>query len=393
MAADYGRIHRLLKILALIQGGEGWTPRPLAQECGTTERTFCRDLRTWRPPGSRTSSTWRTAATRFARTSSCRPCSSRSTSRWPSPSWPSTSAPGSRSRLRGPPRAIAKVRGVLPPMIRRELEHAESNVSIRLAAASPARGDGGRVRDGEAGIARQSSLAVWLRVARRQRRRQHKGGRGRCRRAGVPSRTQCFSVSGRGTRSGGGRGEVRCLKLNQFVRVELTPQNPRDPEVVQRGVSLGQRVADDPRTHVLRCRAALRPAVRRDDRRHALAPDAGDRLAPRPVDHVSVHGGWPGRDRLVGAEHGTALQGQETGRAGKPSARLKPRDGEAVRAAMTINGWRRHERADATTGAKGRLGRGGAHAPGLAAFHSGGAADVPAEFPAALPSPDQPCKW
>src|SRR5688572_31735726 len=46
MAADYGRSHRLLKILTLIQGGGGgWTPRRLAQECDTTERTIYRDLK------------------------------------------------------------------------------------------------------------------------------------------------------------------------------------------------------------------------------------------------------------------------------------------------------------------------------------------------------------
>src|SRR3954466_16318294 len=45
MAADYSRVHRLLKILTLIQGGGGWTPRRLSQECGTTERTSYRDLK------------------------------------------------------------------------------------------------------------------------------------------------------------------------------------------------------------------------------------------------------------------------------------------------------------------------------------------------------------
>src|SRR5580700_134776 len=45
MAADYSRIHRLLKILMLIQGSKGWTPRTLAGECGTTERTIYRDMK------------------------------------------------------------------------------------------------------------------------------------------------------------------------------------------------------------------------------------------------------------------------------------------------------------------------------------------------------------
>ena len=42
---DYSRIHRLLKILTLIQGEKGWTPKRLALECETTERTIFRDLK------------------------------------------------------------------------------------------------------------------------------------------------------------------------------------------------------------------------------------------------------------------------------------------------------------------------------------------------------------
>lgn len=45
MAADYGRIHRLLRILTLIQGEAGWNARRLAVECATTERNIYRDLK------------------------------------------------------------------------------------------------------------------------------------------------------------------------------------------------------------------------------------------------------------------------------------------------------------------------------------------------------------
>ncbi len=45
MAADYSRIHRLLKILTLIQGESGWTAKRLSLECGTTQRTIYRDLK------------------------------------------------------------------------------------------------------------------------------------------------------------------------------------------------------------------------------------------------------------------------------------------------------------------------------------------------------------
>lgn len=45
MPADYGRIHRLLKILMHIQAENGWTAKRLALECSTTERNIYRDLK------------------------------------------------------------------------------------------------------------------------------------------------------------------------------------------------------------------------------------------------------------------------------------------------------------------------------------------------------------
>ncbi len=41
--ADYTRIHRLLKVLTLIQSGQKATPTELAEECGVDERTIFRD--------------------------------------------------------------------------------------------------------------------------------------------------------------------------------------------------------------------------------------------------------------------------------------------------------------------------------------------------------------
>ena len=57
MAVDYSRIHRLLKILTLIQGSKGWTPKRLALECGTTERTIYRDMKMLEVRGFRTFTT------------------------------------------------------------------------------------------------------------------------------------------------------------------------------------------------------------------------------------------------------------------------------------------------------------------------------------------------
>ncbi len=44
MSADYSRIHRLLRILLLIQSEPGWNADRLANKCGTAVRTIYRDL-------------------------------------------------------------------------------------------------------------------------------------------------------------------------------------------------------------------------------------------------------------------------------------------------------------------------------------------------------------
>lgn len=43
-APDYARLHRILKILSLIQGQKGWNVSRLAAECAVTQRTIYRDL-------------------------------------------------------------------------------------------------------------------------------------------------------------------------------------------------------------------------------------------------------------------------------------------------------------------------------------------------------------
>lgn len=45
MPADYSRIHRLLKIMTLIQSDDDWTAQRLADECGVTVRTIYRDMK------------------------------------------------------------------------------------------------------------------------------------------------------------------------------------------------------------------------------------------------------------------------------------------------------------------------------------------------------------
>lgn len=45
MGTDYRKVHRLLRIVTLVQGGGHWRPKDLAVACGTTERSVFRDLK------------------------------------------------------------------------------------------------------------------------------------------------------------------------------------------------------------------------------------------------------------------------------------------------------------------------------------------------------------
>ncbi len=44
MPIKYTRVHRLLEIISLVQGQDGWTAKALAQRCDTTERNIYRDI-------------------------------------------------------------------------------------------------------------------------------------------------------------------------------------------------------------------------------------------------------------------------------------------------------------------------------------------------------------
>lgn len=45
MPADYSRVHRLLRIITLVQGGGTWTPESLADACGVKPRSIFRDIK------------------------------------------------------------------------------------------------------------------------------------------------------------------------------------------------------------------------------------------------------------------------------------------------------------------------------------------------------------
>lgn len=141
MAANYTRIHRLLKIITLIQGERGWTSRRLAEECGVSERTIFRDLKMldaagipyFFDPDNKCYSIHRdfflppmqlTLDEALALTALAEHVGA-------SEQVPFTQAAA---------RAISKIRGHLPVALRQELEEIERHMTIRLAASQPSDG-------------------------------------------------------------------------------------------------------------------------------------------------------------------------------------------------------------------------------------------------------------
>jgi predicted DNA-binding transcriptional regulator YafY len=216
MPADYSRIHRLLRILTLIQGSKGWTTKRLADECGTTVRTIFRDLKMldgagipyfydpvdkcyavrrdfFMPPVQLTLDESLALATLAEHCGGAEQV-------------PFTKAAS---------RAISKIRGLLPAGVRRELEQIEGSVAIKLAAANPPEGSADvydTVRDA---LTRRHALNCEYESLEKK--------------PGEPflfhpyallfNQRAWYAIGYHSRRRG-----VRCLKLTRFTKVEPTNQ-------------------------------------------------------------------------------------------------------------------------------------------------------------------------
>ncbi len=217
MAADYSRIHRLLKILTLIQGSTGWTASRIAAECGTTERTTYRDLQMLQgagipyfyddekkcysirrdfflPPVQLTLDESLALAALAEHVGGAEQI-------------PFTKAAG---------RAITKIRGQLPAKIRDELERLDDRVSIKLAAAAPP--------EGMADVYETVRTALSSRKALRCKYDSMTNGKVTDKNAFL-FRPYTLLFNQRAWYVLGyhaGRKEVRCLKLSRFTQTEPT---------------------------------------------------------------------------------------------------------------------------------------------------------------------------
>jgi predicted DNA-binding transcriptional regulator YafY len=141
MAVDYSRIHRLLKILTLIQGSKGWTPRRLALECGTTERTIYRDMKMLEGAGIPYFFDEQEKCYSIRRDFFLPPLQltldeALSLAVLAEHVGGAEHVPFTKAASR----AISKVRGQLPAGIRNELGRIEDRVAIKLAATNPPEG-------------------------------------------------------------------------------------------------------------------------------------------------------------------------------------------------------------------------------------------------------------
>jgi proteasome accessory factor B len=220
MAADYSRIHRLLRILTLIQGEKGWTPKRLALECGTTERTIYRDLKMLEGAGIPYFFDGQTGGYRVRRDFFMAPVQltldeTLALAALANCVGGEEQVPFTDAAARG----ISKIRSVLPQAIRSELEKIEDHVAIKLAASSPPESARDVHRLVQAALAHKRVL--------------------RCR---YDSLSPANAKQGAATfllhpytlffsqrawyviGHHAARGEIRCLKLNRFTKIELTDE-------------------------------------------------------------------------------------------------------------------------------------------------------------------------
>ena len=217
MAADYSRIHRLLKILTLIQGSKGWTPKTLAQECSTTERTIYRDMKMLEGAGipyfyDDDAKCYGVQRDFFMPPVQMTLDESLALAALAEHVGGHEQVPFTKAAAR----AISKIRGQLPAPIRRELEQIEDHVAIKLAATHPP--------EASADVYEKVRSALSRKLALRCEYESVSSGSKKNGQAFILKpytlffNQRAWYVAGHHSK----HDDVRCLKLNRFNRIEPT---------------------------------------------------------------------------------------------------------------------------------------------------------------------------
>lgn len=222
MPADYSRIHRLLRILTLIQGSEGWSAARLARECSTTERTIYRDMKILEGAGIPYFYDAITKGYCVRRDFFLPPVQmtldeALALVALAEQVGASDQIPFTRSASR----AIGKVRSQLPAGIRSELDKIVDHVAIKLAAAMPP--------DGVADVYQTMQTAI---AERQQLRCAYDSAGGDTNGVTFVFSPYALLFSQRAWYVLGHHGrhdQVRCLKLNRFSQIQVTGETFKRP--------------------------------------------------------------------------------------------------------------------------------------------------------------------
>ncbi len=226
MAIDYSRIHRLLRIMTLIQGSHGWTAARLAGECKVTPRTIYRDMDILSSAGIPYFYDEQKRCYGIARDFFMPPVQltlEESLALVALGEHVAQSEQVPFTRAGG--KAVEKIRGLLPAGIRDEIEKIAGHVTIKLSPVNPPEG----TQDVYETVRKALSQRQMLKCAYESVSNNGNGsgsGKGRDSSNGpflFKPYTLFFSqrawyVVGHH----GGRNEVRCLKLNRFSSLKLT---------------------------------------------------------------------------------------------------------------------------------------------------------------------------
>jgi proteasome accessory factor B len=219
LAADYSRIHRLLKILTLIQGESGWTAQALADECGTSTRTIYRDLRMLEGAGIPYFFDEEKNCYQVRRDFFMPPVSLGLDESLALIALSEHIGGKEQIPLTKPAaRAIAKIRSLLPGRIRDEIERLDKHIAIQLARAGPCEGIADVYDHVRNAIARKRVLHCNYESIERSRTSKAEADGFEFRPYTLFFSQRAWYVIGHH----GGRDAVRCLKLNRFIEVQPT---------------------------------------------------------------------------------------------------------------------------------------------------------------------------
>lgn len=237
MAADYGRIHRLLKILMLIQGQEGWTASRLAAECQTTERNIYRDLKMLEGAGVPYAFDKETGGY-IIRRDFFMPAVSL-TFEESLALLALAEHVGGHEQIpftRPAARAISKIRCNLPRKVQEELAKLDQRVAIQLAAANPPEATQDVYETVRAALANRTTLLCRYESAASSNAKSAKGN------GQFIFKPYTLFFGQRAWYSIGHHGahnEVRCLKLGRFTQCKPTAQSYTVPKDFSMKTHLG----------------------------------------------------------------------------------------------------------------------------------------------------------